>query len=90
MGNVADGDLVGVVEREPHRHIRNSLNGEAVENTNGLGVHVGGWNLGDRKFHIEGLGFRSLQCSDKKRRTNNTARRLKVREGFRKKSKMWR
>ena len=78
MGNVADGDLVGVVEREPHGHIWHSLNGEAVENTNRLGVNVGGRNLGDRKFHVEGLGFRSLYCSDKKRRSNNTARRLKV------------
>ena len=77
MRNVADGDLVGVVEREPHGHVRHCLNGEAVKNTNRLGVDVRGRNLGDWKFHIEGLGFSSLQCSDQKRGANDTACCLK-------------
>ena len=64
MWNVAYGDLGCVVEREPHGHVRYSLDGEAVENTDGLRVHVGGRNLGDGKFHVECLGFRSLQGSN--------------------------
>ena len=40
MRNVADGDLVGVVEREPHGHVRYGLDGEAVENTNRLRVNM--------------------------------------------------
>ena len=82
MWNVADGDLGCVVEREPHGHVRYSLDGEAVENTNRLRVHVRGRNLGYRKFHIKGLGLSSLQCSNQKRRTNNMACRLKVWDGL--------
>ena len=76
MRNVADGDLGRVGEREAHGHVRHGLNGEAVENTNRLGVHMRRRNLGDRKLNIERLGFGSLQRSDEKRRTNYMARRL--------------
>ena len=64
MWNVADGDLVRVGESEAHGHVRYCLDGEAVENTDGLRVHVGGWNLGDGKFHVECLSCRSLQGSN--------------------------
>ena len=86
MRNVADGDLGRVGEREAHGHVWHGLDGEAVKNTNRLGVHMRRRNLGDRKLHIKGLGFGSLQCADEKRRTNDAARRLR---GFRISTKLF-
>ena len=63
MWDVADGDLAVLTEGESHT-VRYSLHHEVVEDTDGLGVHMGGSYLRDGEFYIKGFGLIALNCAD--------------------------